>query len=338
MRSEEILACSFPKWYSNFSKSTIKSIILPIPGDVLAWLKSSDTLRLPKECDQELKSEPAPEDDNSHEDEEDPWEEDDEEDDDEAPHFPEFSSQIRSAVSRLGGKVFCKLNWSSPRDATWVAFGNSLQCTQLSQIYLLLKSSEFLSHDLLTPFDCCEEDSVTPNPEVDYVLVLRKWTEINPGYEYRCFVKDKELIGVTQRDCTKFYNHIEAEEGSILTDIRSFYREQVQDRFPLNSFVFDVVRRGKDKVNLIDFNPYGPLTDGLLFDWDQDDLTTEGAPPAFAFRYIRDGTGIQPNGMRQYSLPRDMVDLASGRDPDKLIDFLKLQQSTEAVEEDQPQS
>ena len=138
--------------------------------------------------------------------------------------------------------------------------------------------------------------------------------------------------------CTKFYNHIEAEEGSILTDIRSFYREQVQDRFPLNSFVFDVVRRGKDKVNLIDFNPYGPLTDGLLFDWDQDDLTTEGAPPAFAFRYIRDDTGIQPNGMRQYSLPRDMVDLASGRDPDKLIDFLKLQQSTEAVEEDQPQS
>lgn len=334
MRCEEVLACSFPSWYSVFSKSTVKSVILPIPEDVLQWLKSSDTLRLPSECDEELKtdsSQGASKDEDAGTD--DSWDHQVDENEEEeecctAPHFPEFSSQVRDAISRLGGRIFCKLNWSSPRDATWVAFGNSLQCTQLSQIYLLLKSSEFLSHDLLEPFEACEDNSAAPN--VNYVLVLRKWKDINPGYEYRCFVKDSEVVGVAQRDCTKFYSHIASEEESIVVDIRSFYGEQIRDRFPLQNYVFDIVRDGKDKIRLIDFNPFGPVTDGLLFDWDEL-LTNETS--SFEFRYIRDDTGIQPNGMRQYSLPKDMVDLASGADPDKLVDFLKLQNRNQIAEE-----
>lgn len=30
---------------------------------------------------------------------------------------------------------------------------------------------------------------------ISYVLVLRKWTEICPGAEFRCFVKEKHLVG-----------------------------------------------------------------------------------------------------------------------------------------------
>ena len=37
-----------------------------------------------------------------------------------------------------------------------------------------------------------------------------------------------------------------------------------------------------------------------------------------------------PHPYRHYSLPRDVIDLASGEDPEKLIDFLKLKQRTEA--------
>ena len=32
-----------------------------------------------------------------------------------APKFPQFEAQIKSAIARLGGKVFAKLNWSSPK-------------------------------------------------------------------------------------------------------------------------------------------------------------------------------------------------------------------------------
>ena len=64
------------------------------------------------------------------------------------PSFPEFTNQITSSIESLGGEVFCKLNWSAPRDATWISLGNSLKCTTPAQVYLLLKSSEFVQHDL----------------------------------------------------------------------------------------------------------------------------------------------------------------------------------------------
>ena len=35
------------------------------------------------------------------------------------------------------------------------------------------------------------------------------------------------------------------------------------------SDVIDVYRPRKNKVYLVDFNPYGPVTDGLLFSWDE---------------------------------------------------------------------
>lgn len=53
------------------------------------------------------------------------WDEDEEEEEDgERPSFPEFSGSLARSIEELGGEVFCKLNWSSPRDATWVALGN----------------------------------------------------------------------------------------------------------------------------------------------------------------------------------------------------------------------
>jgi len=64
----------------------------------------------------------------------------------------------------------------------------------------------------------------------------------------------------------------------------------------------------------VDFGPFGPTTDAPLFDWDQLTALVEANETADVhFRYVRDDAGIQPNGLRHYSLPLDMVDLASGR-------------------------
>ena len=32
-----------------------------------------------------------------------------------APDFPEFENLLKTSIRRLGGKVFPKLNWSSPK-------------------------------------------------------------------------------------------------------------------------------------------------------------------------------------------------------------------------------
>ena len=52
------------------------------------------------------------------------------------------------------------------------------------------------------------------------------------------------------------------------------------------------------------------------------------------FRYVTDNCGVRPHPYMHYSLPRDVIDLATGEDPAKLIDFLKLKQRTEEGSDD----
>ena len=53
MKVSDVNACSFEQWYPLFSKVTIESEILPIPSEVLSYLRSDASLILPKECDEE---------------------------------------------------------------------------------------------------------------------------------------------------------------------------------------------------------------------------------------------------------------------------------------------
>ena len=50
----------------------------------------------------------------------------------------------------------------------------------------------------------------------------------------------------------------------------------------------------------------------------------------FYLRYATDSSGVQPHPYRHYSIPSDFVDLSTGSDPAKLIDFLKLQSRSSA--------
>jgi len=334
---QDVKNCSFDAWYPDFEKVTLKSIILPIPGPVLDYLKPTNDngLFLPLECDQDAAA--------GNDGEED----EDEGDDEEAPSrpsFPEFCLAMRTAICDLGGEVLPKLNWSSPRDAAWMGFARSMKCTTITDVFTLLKSSEFVCHDLTMPFKDCE-DFVTSEepaasqsvPVTSYVLVLRRWSEAvtNRGSEYRCFVRNRTLVGISQRDPTQFYDHIAADKDSIVRDIRTFFKEFIRDKFQSKHYVFDVLRLRKDKVKLIDFNPYGETTDSQLFDWqedllrlrDSDDVTmgSDDVTTNVDFRFVESELGIQPGGLERYSLPQDFNDLAEGNDPDKLVDFLKLQ-------------
>lgn len=307
MLTKEVLWCSIDQWYPLFKKITFKTVILPIPNEVLDYLKSDGSLILPKECDSN--------------------DEDTEPEDNETecqPSFPEFNLLIEEAINdKLGGKVFPKLNWSAPRDAAWMGVGHSLMCESLTQIWLLLKSSEFIVHDLTQPFkDCDDLESSCTN--VNYVLALKKWnSNINPATEFRCFIKQGELIGIEQRDTTNFYSHIEAEKEDIVRDVQSFFNEHIAEKVPKDmNLVMDVTRPSKDNVKLIDFNPFGITTDISLFQWSE----LEAAEfQSFEFRFVQSSGGIQPTGLRMYSLPKDIVDLACGTDHEKLVDFLKLQ-------------
>jgi len=48
MLKEQILNCSFEKWYGLFKHLTFKSEIIPLSDQVIAYLKSDSTIILPK--------------------------------------------------------------------------------------------------------------------------------------------------------------------------------------------------------------------------------------------------------------------------------------------------
>ena len=123
----------------------------------------------------------------------------DNEDEQNIPHFPELETDIAEAIEELGGSVFPKLNWSSPKDASWIALSGTLKCTNAADIFLLLKSSDFVMHDLSQAFEHCYVGEGTledlPKRPERFQLVLRKWYELSPSMEFRCFVRDGRLIG-----------------------------------------------------------------------------------------------------------------------------------------------
>jgi hypothetical protein len=248
---------------------------------------------------------------------------------DPSEHFRALLVQVKETIRELGGKVAPKLNWSAPKDATWIAATNSMQCRNAADICLLLKSSDFVSHDLEYAFDGCEEepakvdaeDAQKPQTPLSYHLVLRKWVEINPSVEFRCFVRNRTLLAVTQRELNHFAFLFEM-QSQITELIEDFFTQRLQNTFPDADFVFDVyIPPAYERVWLIDVNPFAARTDPLLFSWLEIlqlpyELLPENGKREVELRLVkRDDPEAYAFTTPQYSahkLPKDVVDASLG--------------------------
>lgn len=278
---QKIENCSFSKWYPLFKGHTPRSRILkPVPPEFIQYLKQ-DGIKLP--YDQEERSFYTSNIERNDENDYSDWEDSEPTTDDHIEtnpntvdpivHFNEFHLQLKDAIRELG-PVAPKLNWSAPKDATWILPNNSMKCNEVNEIYLLLNASNYIMHDLEHAYDECQEDSNdTITPEVE--LVLREWFDVNPALEFRVFVKDKRVIGATQRDLN-YYDYLEALSNTFKDLIDEFVENVILSKFPDTSFVLDVyIPRPFNKVYLIDINPFARKTDSLLFSWNE--LITQGS-------------------------------------------------------------
>ena len=300
MKAQDILNCSFPLWYVNFKEVTIDALVVKVPQVFLDYL-STDGIYLPDSDSQPhgdfgdnastlhsqnlIQSGDNPQSVSPQESRVQNLLKTDD--------FKEFQDHVVQAIAELGGKVFPKLNWSSPRDACWIAVNGTLCCETFNDICLLLKSSDFIAHDLTDPFMLSSHTNCSDHPQIEYVLVLKQWMEIMPSGEYRCFVRDKNLIAISQRS-SQYYSFIESEKGTITRKINRFFNRVMKPTFPNESFVFDVyLAGGSAKPLLVDINPFTTITDSLLFSWEE--LNGESALPEveesrlienIAFRHI----------------------------------------------------
>ncbi|KAL8931382.1 MAG: hypothetical protein Q9216_007219, partial [Gyalolechia sp. 2 TL-2023] len=235
---------------------------------------------------------------------------DDDDDDDDTPPdpslaWPDIHAKITATIAELGGNVCPKLNWSAPKDATWINATNSMECRSANDVYLLLKSSDFITHDLEQAFDGCvdnsppvkspkrqilvegnqnenenenekdekekaqEQQDKRREEEVPYTLTLRKTIpSFLPSCEFRCFVRARALLCVSQRDLN-FYDFLPPLVHTVLRPlIQTFFDEKLKESFEEDNFVFDVyVPPPHGRVWLVDINPWAGRTDPLLFGW-----------------------------------------------------------------------
>ncbi|KAJ4000380.1 D123-domain-containing protein [Lentinula boryana] len=280
-----ILAFQFSSWYPVFHSNSIKStIIRPLSQEFLNYL-NADQVFVPKGSE-DVSVESSLSDD---EDEDEGGADSDEN----IYEFLELDEKIRAVVKEYGA-VFPKLNFSSPKvlvvvslvsvsrslltkaltqkDASWILPASSpLKCTSPADVYLLLKSSDFVSHDLSqsTVFDRCEQ---VASGSYDLELVLRKWYSVDRRRELRCFVRDNALLGISQRD-TNYYDFLNDPNthSKVMNTTTEFWKTKIQPKWKVEtSYVFDLLlTRDLSRAHIIDFNPYAPRTDPLLFSYEE---------------------------------------------------------------------
>mmetsp|Transcript_60623 Transcript_60623/g.195288 ORF Transcript_60623/g.195288 Transcript_60623/m.195288 type:complete len:330 (+) Transcript_60623:103-1092(+) len=271
---EEVLACSFDRWYEEFQDVTFASRAISLPEDFVQYLLA-DGVRVPVQAD-------AASSDDSQ------WG-DGGSDSEGSQHgandlcFPEVEEAVRLAIADLDGSVLPKLNWSAPKDARWL-FG-TLQCRTVEDVFTLLKSSDFIAHDLCHSFDhCADRAGGRSRPDV-FKLVLREWRAVDEASEFRCFVRERQLRAVSQRHTSLFFPHLVDPEftGSVVQKIAQFFEERVRASFPLERYAFDVLlgKPPRLRVRLVDFSPWAPSTDPLLFDWEELRVPLAAGEPEF---------------------------------------------------------
>lgn len=274
----DIIACQFHKWYHLFARATFKSRIIPLPTEFIDYLGEEGVI-LPISSKNYFATDALSddEDDNLRE----------LEDSSCGPmhDFNELDNLIATAIEELSGEVIAKVNWSCPSDAMW-ANGGSLKCRSPSDIYMLLKSSDRVVFDLENMYDLCCPHKL---PKDEVKLVLRKWANLNPAMEFRVFVHDKIIVGICQRDCCTYYDFLESkldhlqdliynafyglESGSKAT-LGKAEKYSIRETFPLDHYTIDVYIDLKDRVWIVDFNPFGEPTCSLLFEWGELLITT----------------------------------------------------------------
>ncbi|KAJ5936803.1 hypothetical protein N7466_003253, partial [Penicillium verhagenii] len=263
-----ILHCSYHDWHPRYRTLAPKSRVIPLTPQFVTYLRS-DGIVLPPEPIR-------PRDD----DDLDTFSDSGDEAEDPSTEWADIHTQIKDTIAEFG-KVTPKLNWSAPKDATFMSATNDTKCATPNDVYLLLKSSDFITHDLEHPFDDCVPDNTdstngdapgapvvdSPIPDVPYHLVLRKYANFNPSLEFRCFVRNRKLLCMCQRDLN-YFDFLFDMRDLFRSRIQAFFDEKLRDTFPDPNFTFDVyVPAPHQRVWLVDINPWAQRTDSLLFSW-----------------------------------------------------------------------
>lgn len=120
-------------------------------------------------------------------------------------------------------------------------------------------------------------------------IAVREWIVIQPWQEFRCFVRGRKLVGISQ------YNYLHREVFPEVVENADRIEwtlqkktEMIAPLLPVDDVVVDFIykarKHGNTVVNeavMLEVNPYSPYTDPCLYDWSSDDFGV------FEFRFLK---------------------------------------------------
>ncbi|KAJ7254414.1 D123-domain-containing protein [Mycena haematopus] len=321
-----VLRFQFSSWYPIFSALSIKStVIRPLPQDFVEYLRDdAHGVFLPEGSD-DVQVESTLSDSEG--------EDSDDAEDEDGPRrrfaFPDLDARIRDCI-RTYGAVFPKLNFSSPKDASWILPQSSpCKCTSPADVYMLLKTSDFITHDLSAEsvFEgCSPSDSDSESYELE--LVLRKWYPVDRSRELRCFVRQDTLIGLSQRD-TNYYEFLNDEptRAGIVSRVCEFWEKNIKTKWEgPRDYTFDLLlTRDLSRGHILDFNPYAPRTDPLLFSYDElAHMGDETTPELRVIDSRSHPAAMSSAPANQHNMiPFEALSISSGRDVEEFAEAWK---------------
>jgi len=126
------------------------------------------------------------------------------------------------------------------------------------------------------------------------------------GSEFRCFVKNRVLIGISQRYPNKLYPHLLENEERYTKSITNLF-SRIIPKFPEENYIVDVFF-DPNRAWILDFVPLNEEAKCCLFSWtelnelDLQEVLEEGP----IYRVVTEESGIVFSDKSLHNLPYDM--------------------------------
>ncbi|KAL5570016.1 hypothetical protein UlMin_026591 [Ulmus minor] len=143
-----------------------------------------------------------------------------------------------------------------------------------------------------------------------FFLAFRKWyPSLCPEMEFRCFVMNQNLVGISRREVTTFYLALPERKNNLRALLHDFF-----------NYTFDVYVTGDERVKVVDFNPWGAFTLPLLFTREELERNHGGEDEekqSVKFRIVESRCAVRP--ALKTAVPYDYLDTTLGSGWDQFL-------------------
>ena len=165
------------------------------------------------------------------------------------------TGKIQRAIRYLPGSCFIHADCCAPTDSESFSSRSGAVTTGVAGWQMLMESEKVAA---------ALQDNRTER------IGIHSYRRMDRSREFRIFLRERELVGMSQRYLGKHHPRLE-KRRSIIWAKAKVLADDVQELLPAPNQIIDVYLTSNDDMIIIDLNDWGAPTDSLLLrDWDRD--------------------------------------------------------------------